>query len=597
MRNLSVLLGALGALMASGCGSNADTPPYSAGNSAGSARGDAGGGGDDAGGGGGLDDGGPGGVLFGDATLADGPRMTAADPQTCDQAAQAHSYIGCDYWPTVVANVVWSIFDFAVVVANAGDNAANVTVTGPSGTNQTATVPAGQLVTMYLPWVPALKGADSDNCGGGTALASSVRVNAGAFHLVSSVPVTVYQFNALEYVGKGGPPGKNWGSCPGNTLCTQFSPPVVSGCYSFSNDASLLLPSTAMTGDYRVAGHEGAVWMDPASGLTGEMGAYMAITGTQNGTTVKVKVSGSGQVLGGTGITATGSGGTMTFTLDAGDVVELVGPGASDLSGSQVQATAPVQVITGMPCTDIPPNAPACDHMEESVFPEETLGKDYVVTRPAGPNGNVVPHRVRIYGDVDGTRLTYNPATPAGCPAMINAGQVVECGGGSPCPATADATRVYNCGLTNQDFEVKGDHPFAVGMFTLGASIVDPNTQPPDQKGDPAQSFATAVEQYRTKYVFLAPADYTVSYVDIVAATGTTMTLDGQNVTAAPQSIGSTGYSAYRVRLGNGQAGAHVLEASQAVGIQVVGYGAYTSYMYPGGLDLLQIAPPPPPLK
>jgi hypothetical protein len=145
--------------MASGCGSNADTPPYSAGNSAGSARGDAGGGGDDAGGGGGLDDGGPGGVLFGDATLADGPRMTAADPQTCDQAAQAHSYIGCDYWPTVVANVVWSIFDFAVVVANAGDNAANVTVTGPSGTNQTATVPAGQLVTMYLPWVPALKGA------------------------------------------------------------------------------------------------------------------------------------------------------------------------------------------------------------------------------------------------------------------------------------------------------------------------------------------------------------------------------------------------------------------------------------------------------
>jgi hypothetical protein len=40
-----------------------------------------------------------------------------------------------------------------------------------------------------------------------------------------------------------------------------------------------------------------------------------------------------------------------------------------------------------------------------------------------------------------------------------------------------------------------------------------------------------------------------------------------------------------------------VLSASQAVGIQVVGYGSYTSYMYPGGLDLLRIAPPPQPIK
>jgi hypothetical protein len=33
------------------------------------------------------------------------------------------------------------------------------------------------------------------------------------------------------------------------------------------------------------------------------------------------------------------------------------------------------------------------------------------------------------------------------------------------------------------------------------------------------------------------------------------------------------------------------------VGIQVVGYGSYTSYQYPGGLNLTLIAPPPPPIK
>ena len=31
---------------------------------------------------------------------------------------------------------------------------------------------------------------------------------------------------------------------------------------------------------------------------------------------------------------------------------------------------------------------------------------------------------------------------------------------------------------------------------------------------------------------------------------------------------------------------------SEPVGIVVYGYGAFTSYMYPGGLDLKKIAPP-----
>jgi len=53
-------------------------------------------------------------------------------------------------------------------------------------------------------------------------------------------------------------------------------------------------------------------------------------------------------------------------------------------------------------------------------------------------------------------------------------------------------------------------------------------------------SLMTAVEQYRTKYVFLAPNDDDMSYVD------------------------------------------------------VIGYGTYTSYQYPGGLNLSAITPPPP---
>jgi hypothetical protein len=330
----------------------------------------------------------------------------------------------------------------------------------------------------------------------------------------------------------------------------------------------------------------------------GSLDGYMAITGTSDATTVAVKVASGGQILGGTGIAATGSGGTLMLTLGAGDVAELIAANGTDISGSVVQASAPVQVITGHPCFEIPPTAPACDHMEESVFPAETWGKDYVVTRPAGPNGNAVPHQVRFYGNFDNTHLTYNPATPpAGCPAAINAGEVVECGVGGACPIAVDQTQAYTCGETDQDFEVTGDQPFAVATFSLGASIVDPNTRPPDQKGDPAQSFTTAVEQFRSKYVFLAPDDYPVNYVDIVAKDTTAITLDGQTLAATSQTIGSSGYSVSRVQLGPGQAGAHVLIASKPVGIQVIGYGSYTSYMYPGGLDLLHIAPPPQPIQ
>jgi hypothetical protein len=586
------------------CGSTAPTPMDTAGNGLGDAgsSGASSGGGSGGGSGSGSPlppsgDGGGFGNLLGDASLDGPPSTTTTEPQTCAQATQTGSYIGCDYWPTVVANNVWSVFDFAVVVANAGQNTAHVTVTGP-GTSQTATVPAGQLAKIYLPWVSALKGADADNCGSSTPLVASVRAPASAFHLVSDVPVTVYQFNALEYAGQGGPPGKNWSSCPGDTTCLDTASPNFGtsvGCFSFSNDASLLLPSTAMTGNYRVAAHEGYTLVDPTSGQMLTNDAYTAITATQNATTVAVKLSGTARIAAGGGINTAAPGATVSFQLNQGDVMELAGVGGSDLSGSLVQASAPVQVITGMPCVTNPPLQPACDHVEESVFPAETMGKHYIVAQPAGPTGAVVGHDVRIYGNVDNTHLTYNPAAPPGCPATINAGQVVECGNPA-CPATIDVAAPatgMNCGITTQDFEIQGDQPFSVATFTLGATVVDPMMI----EGDPAQSLVTAVEQYRSKYVFLAPSDYTVSYVGIVAKAGTTMTLDGQTLAPVPRAVGTSGYAAYRVKLGPGQDGAHVLTATQPVGIQVVGYGSFTSYMYPGGLDLVHIAPPPPPIQ
>jgi IgGFc binding protein len=555
----------------------------------GTSSGSSGGSGGSSGGSGGSS----GGTLFGDGGGGDDGGGDYTDPTTCAEAASSHSYIGCDYWPTVTANVVWSVFDFTAVVANAGTTTANITITGPGTTgNQTGTVPPGGLTKFYLPWVSVLKGADSDNCGSATPFSSSVLARGAAYHLVSSVPVTVYQFNALEYKGAGGAPGKVWtgNACPGNEVCASDGQAV--GCFSFSNDASLLLPSTAMTGNYRVTGHGG--WGDAM------IGAYVAITAINANTTVNMKVSSTGSIAVGGNIAATAAGGTLTLTMGAGDVAELVsGPtDASDLSGSLIQASGPIQVITGVPCLNVPDGALACDHVEESNLPAETLGSDYIVAEPMGPNGNPVGHNVRIYGNFDNTTLTYSPSAPPGCPTTINAGQVVDCGValGSICENPELGTYNYACGaqlITEQDFEIKGSQSFAVGDFTLGGSLVDAKAAAGSQQGDPDESMATAIAQYRKNYVFLAPDDYEDNWVVIIAPTGTSITLDGTAVTTAPTAVGASGFGVIRTELGPGTGGAHVLVASNPVGLQVMGYGAYTSYTYPGGLDLKQISPPP----
>ena len=497
------------------------------------------------------------------------------DPITCAQAAQYRSYVGCEYWPTVLANNVWSIFDFAVVVANAGSEPAMVTVTGPMGTSEVETIAPNGLAKIYLPWVPALKGPDADTCGEAAPLTSSVVATASAYHLVSSVPVTVYQFNALEYQGEGGPAGKSWASCPGYGKCTDTSSPSYGqalGCFSFSNDSSLLLPTTALTGNFRVAGYRGESFT--AEGKTTPiMGGYVAITATADATHVTVSLAPGADILPGPGVAATSGGGVLDLTLDAGDVAELVTSlgDAYDLSGSVIAADQPVQVITGAPCDEIPDSAAACDHLEQSVFPAETLGQHYVVTPPTGPIGKAVGHVVRLYGNFDGTALSYAPAAPPGCPMTLDAGQVAD------------------CGVVTTDFEVIGSSPFAVASFMLGGSIVDPA----GGYGDPSQSMFASVEQYRTKYVFLAPSDYSVSFADLVVPVGATVLLDGQTVTDGVSAIAG-GYGVQRITLGQGGSGAHVLESSVPVGLQVLGYGLFTSYQYPAGLNLKEIAPPPP---
>ncbi|MCA1664277.1 MAG: IgGFc-binding protein [Myxococcales bacterium] len=518
-----------------------------AGGTGGGAAGGSGGGGAGGGGGGGM----------------------MGDPVTCVDAATQKSYVGCDYWPTVTPNLVASYFDFTVVVANTGTMDAMVTVTGPNAFSQTVTVSASQLQKIYLPWVASLKGADN-SCGSGPPLTASTVEHKGAYHLVSSVPVVVYQFNALEYKPQGGPPGKDWSACTNAAAQCGGS----FQCFSYSNDASLLLPSTALTGNYRVTGWHSSLGMSH--------GAFMSITGTADATTVTVKLAAGSNVVAGNGVAAIAGGQTGTYTINQGDVLQLAAVEGSsgigndvDATGTLIKADKPVEVIAGDDCANNPAGADACDHIEESVFPAETLGKHYLISAPPGPQGMPVGHTVRLVGNVDGTNLTYNPAV-TGAPATLNAGQVVD------------------IGPTTTDFEVTGDHEFAAETVMQGGSIVDPGTPQLMQRGDPSESLFFAVEQFRTAYLFLAPSDYDVNFVDITAPMSAKLVLDGAAVTVTPTPIGTSTYGTFRVPItAASSSGSHTLTSDMPMGIQVLGYGQYTSYQYPGGGNLSLIAPVP----
>jgi hypothetical protein len=309
------------------------------------------------------------------------------------------------------------------------------------------------------------------------------------------------------------------------------------------------------------------------------------IIATTNNTSVTLNLRGGASIQTGGGLNnATGSN---TVTLNAGDVLQVASaqdapqPGyGSDMSGSTITASAPVEVLGGSDCTFIPANQWACDHIEEINFPLETLRNDYLVTLPYNVNapqsaGSPPWGRqfVKVVGTANGTTLTADPPQ-GGLPASIGAGQVV-----------------WLESTTN--FHLTSNHPVMVGQFmestyNFGTACVNSFAgSGPQDCGDPAMSLAVATPQFRTSYQFIAPPSYSENWVNVIAPNGATVTVDGTTVTGFSAIGSSSGYSVAHFPLCTGGcSGVHSATSSSPFGIEVYGYGVYTSYMYPGGLNL-----------
>lgn len=445
----------------------------------------------------------------------------------CGAAEGANSYLGCEYWVPVLPNAaaiaggvtaegpaVWrSRFDVRIVVANAGDTAATVTLTQNGAPLSTHTIEPGQAQDIVIPWSTAATGSSYTDM--------PVRV-------VSDRPITMAMFTPFEYNAAGG--------------------------FSFSNDASLLFPAHTYQRSFIATSYTPTAPTFPS---------FVSIVATQD-TMVSVRptanVSAGGPVPAGI---ATGTVGM--FAMTRGQHVALQGP---DLSGTRVEASAPIAVFSGTQCSNIPMDFTACDHIESQMPPIETWSIQYV----GAAMGEVDRQRrnpVRIFAAVDGTTVTINPPPPSGGIITLNDGEFHEV-------------------ILEDGFVIAGDSPILVAQFIPGQDFAG------GSRGDPAMMVLPPTAQYRTDYPFVAPTSYNAgtngqNFVLLIRSPGQNVNLDGAMLSASWAPVGEFEWAIVPI-----EGGAHRLTAEEPFGAISYGLGTYTSYAYPTGLDLeVEYIPPP----
>ena len=469
----------------------------------------------------------------------------------CRMAAETGSYLGCEFLavPTANSELVPDFSnDFAVVVGNPDEErVAEITVERGGETLASELLQPRETRAIQLPYDDVLKASDQ-----------TVIVPDGAYEVTASHPIVAYQYNPLNF--------------------------QTGATYSYTNDASLLLPVPALGDQYLVS-----TW--PTFGLFDQTGwlwssGFVAVAASTDDTTVWV--TSSAYTLGGQ-VQALSPGDVAEVHLDRGDVLQLFsevgtasGCGAlegalegdaeifdqhfpacldverGDLTGTRVQASEPVMVFAGHDCSFVPFERWACDHLEESMLPLEVWGTDAMVAAPTRPGGTgIAPTLVRVLAMLDGTDLTFTPAVHE--------------------PVTAGPSSVIEF-RAEEDVLINAHGPILVTQFLLGEQELGANA------GDPAMGTIPPSLHWRTSYEFLVPSTYEDDYVNIFASLGATVTLDGNEITAW-DAVDDTPFKVHRARL---YPGPHTAESptGHPFGLMAYGYASFTSYYYPGGLDL-----------
>lgn len=540
----------------------------------------------------------------------------------CELADQQASYIGCEYWPVELDNNL--LFDpgenstpnapFAVVLSNPQEETARVTVRTPEGTIMDAIteVPipgltrpqectfdiecgrGGECLRGFCFFPPTtvrteVLTASGERVGepiegpledievppGGTLQIPFPRmqpepyvtsVSRIAWHIKADRPIVAYQFNPI---------------------CCNFS---------FTNDASILLPRGALTKNYYAMTYP--TWNHP-SNTNVSLPATLTIVAIDDDTEVTVEL-GDRELRPSTDPRLEGqpdSEGNIVLTLDAQEVLNLETAERvpTDLTGAKVTASKPVAVFGGHACTFIPFHQWACDHIEQQLFPAETWGRNYILAplKLRGPGGAQSREATywkflarkddtqitldRAYNDLNPLAQSAEPAATPNCRDKLTSNNVITLQAGEHCEFG-----------TQGGLSVDSNHPILVGAFMSGqfsTGLEDFG----NQAGDPAFFLVPPQEQYRQEYDILTPPTYALDYVTVIIQPGTNLMIDGAPVDPMdfdPEIIESQNYIRAHIPLDDGP---HRIEANAQFGIIVYAYDDFVSYAYTGGLNLTKL--------
>jgi hypothetical protein len=547
----------------------------------------------------------------------------------CEQAANSNSYIGCEYWAVELENHL--LFDeretgdpipenmlppFAIVLANTSSQY-NATVSVYESPGQPATALGSRRVgtDIRTPDVfPKTVESELLDLNGDVIRQVSgpvdelelpsqsmmvllldsrqipnyeTSVTQKAYEVESSQPVVAYQFNPY---------------------CCN---------YNYTNDASLLLPKSALTGNYMYMSQP--VWVNPGSDAENPEAANLTVLPTENDTEVTINfgepTDPTGQpisysealyaVKNNGSVNLPNSDGQMEVTLDAHQALNVAAKAKGvDLTGARVEANKPVSVFGNHSCTFVPFATPACDHLEQQLLPMETWGETY----------NVVPVKVRGTDEQYTREGTYwkflaredDTEIETGLNLNVSAREDVlgvagegeqHCSefAGSETNRTngtftLDAGESCEFG-TKVPFEANATKPIMIGG-TISSEDTIPDQA--NQVGDPGFFIVPPRQQFRDDYSFLTPQTYRSDYVTVITPRASTeIILDGETIDVADhptfESYPDLGFGRAHLEV---EPGPHRIRSSSVqFGILTYGFHDYVSYAYTGGLDLAKYNP------
>ena len=509
----------------------------------------------------------------------------------CEAALDHPSNVGCDFWAVDLDNEAFNLMgvsnnaaaqQFAIVAANDNDDVAVVTVTvdaarvgQPASEQAVATmmVPPHTATRIDLPQREVdgsmgQNGTYSENSGSGTF------VSPHAFHVVSTLPVVVYQFN-----------------------------PIIQ---QFSNDASTLIPIQALGNDYVVVGYPTAnpcgdpnLHIDSIPDHT-----FITIVPTQDDTNVTVMpnhpIAASGGDSG-IAIPRTAKGTPLSLHLSRyavanlesdqpiTDPISCISSGQDgDFTGSHITSDKPIVVFVGNergigfggannvvypPDWDANIDDICCtDHLEEQLFPTTAQGKQFAIAhspiRSTDPSWTE-PDIVRVVGTWDNTHVTTNLPAPWDS-FTLNA-------------------REQKTFAAASGFAMSSDNAIEVATYLVPQHFVKHG-----YIGDPSSLLMPAAEQFRSSYVFLVPGTFQSNYMVLAKPVNAMVMFDGAPLATGGCRSGAIGMVAgvmYDQITCPASEGHHVVSADQPFGLSVYGYYNVGSYAFVGGSDVKIINP------